>query len=147
MECELCGKKTEKLQKVKIESTVLEVCKTCAKAGKTIKTNRKGKKQRKEKKKEPEKYLVSDYGKIIKEAREEKGLTIEELANEINEKESVIRRLENRKLKPDEKLENKLSKKLGVSLYEERKEEPVSQKKSGKKKELTIGDVAEVKEN
>lgn len=149
MECELCGREVENLKKVKIESTVLEVCDSCAKAGKTVKTKKssKNKSKKSKKNKKPDKYLVADFGELIKGKREEKDLKIEDLASQINEKASVVRRLEQGKLKPDENLAKKLNKNLGIELYREGKKQSYqTTKKSKSEKELTMGDVAEVKE-
>lgn len=70
-------------------------------------------------------------------------MTREEFAEKIKEKESVIRRIENEEMIPDETLTEKIEKFLEIKLtksYEAKKIEKVL-----KKTELTIGDVVEVK--
>jgi len=70
-------------------------------------------------------------------------LSRKEFAEKIKEKESVIRRIENEEMIPDETLTEKIEKFLEIKLtksYEAKKIE-----KTLKKTELTIGDVVEVK--
>ncbi len=92
--------------------------------------------------KEDETIIIDDYGKKIIEAREKINLTREKFAKKINEKESVIRRVESGEMEPDDKLTEKLERFLKIKLkvpYEEAKttEKP-------RKGDLTIGDVLEV---
>jgi len=53
--------------------------------------------------KEEETVIIDNYGKKIIEARKKINLTREEFAKKINEKESVIRRIEAEGMEPDEK--------------------------------------------
>lgn len=149
MGCEICGKEG-KLVKAKIEGAVLEVCESCAETGEIIDEPKPVKKKVKEKssKKKPEaekQELVRNYQNLVKEAREERELSIEELAESINEKESVLKRVEQGRLNPSKKLAKKLKNKLGVSLYEEIKVEDYKSSKDKETKEMTVGDIAEVK--
>ena len=61
--------------------------------------------------------LDEDYAEIIRHARTEKGLTHEQLASNIMEKSTLLRRLETGSLKPDENLARKLERFLGIKLY------------------------------
>jgi len=60
--------------------------------------------------------LQPNYGELVRRAREKKGLTAEQLAKKLNEKESVIRRVEEEKLRPPEALVDKLEKELEVKI-------------------------------
>jgi uncharacterized protein (TIGR00270 family) len=93
--------------------------------------------------KEEEIFFIENYGNTIVDARRKKNLSREEFAEKIKEKESVIRRIENEDMIPDEALTMKIEKFLEIKLkkaYEAKKIE-----KTLKKTELTIGDVVEVK--
>jgi len=92
---------------------------------------------------EEEIFFIENYGTLIIESRKKKNLTREEFAEKIKEKESVIRRIENEEMMPDEALTKKIEDFLEIKLtksYEAKKIE-----KTLKKIELTIGDVIEVK--
>lgn len=60
--------------------------------------------------------LVYDYDERIQQARQEKGLTKEELGQKLNEKSSVITRLEQGRSLPDENVRRKLEKELDIEL-------------------------------
>ena len=65
-----------------------------------------------------EKELVEDYHKRIQQSRNQLGWNQEQLGQKINERKSVISQLENRSMKPDDKLVRKLEKALGIKLME-----------------------------
>ncbi|UCD93109.1 MAG: TIGR00270 family protein [Methanobacteriota archaeon] len=83
--------------------------------------------------------LVSDYGSRIREARTKMGLSQEELGKKINEKWSVINKLETGDMRPDDKLVTKLERTLGVVLREKFTPEKVDKRES--RQALTIGDL------
>ena len=62
--------------------------------------------------------IAGDYDDRIREAREGEGLTQEELANDLNEKASLIRKLERGDVLPSDDVRKKLEKRLGISLAE-----------------------------
>ncbi len=65
-----------------------------------------------------EKELVVDYNKRIQQARNNLGWSQEILGQKINERKSVISKLENKTMKPDDRLIRKLEKALGIKLLE-----------------------------
>ncbi len=65
-----------------------------------------------------EKELVEDYHKRIQQARNRLNLNQEQLGQKINERKSVISKLESRSMKPDDKLIRKLEKALNIKLME-----------------------------
>jgi putative transcription factor len=65
-----------------------------------------------------EKELAIDFHKRIQQARNEHGWSQEELGQKINERKSVISKIENKSMKPDDKLVRKLEKALGIKLME-----------------------------
>lgn len=148
MRCEICGKETD-LVKAKIEGAVLNVCESCAEAGEKIETSKESKKvpKKKKSKKIPrdEEELILNFNEAVRNSREEKELSMKELANSINEKKSVIKRIEHGDLKPPKSLADKLERELDISLYEKLDTSSYESGKSSDREEVTVGDVAEVK--
>ena len=60
--------------------------------------------------------VVQDYDDRIRTAREAEDLTQEELANQLNEKASLIRKLERGDVLPSDSIQRKLEKELGIDL-------------------------------
>ena len=87
--------------------------------------------------------LVPEYGRIIATVREDKGLTRYDFAKRINEKESVIKRLEEENFEPDGNLVRKIEDFLDIRLRE-KYDGVVLHRRERKKVDLTVGDVVEV---
>jgi len=62
--------------------------------------------------------LVEDYGAQIRKARQKLGLSEKDLANKMQEKESVVKNLEKQELTPDNKLIAKIRKYLSIDIVE-----------------------------
>ena len=141
--CEICGH-FGNLKKAIVENTMLNVCDNCLKFGKVI-LIKEDKKENKVVKKieEPLQIIVPNYNKLIKEAREKIGLKQSELALKLNEKESIIHKLETGNLKPPIALARKLEKFLNIKLIEiyEESYEALNLKDNA----LTIGDLLKLK--
>lgn len=93
--------------------------------------------------KEPETELIPDYGKMIEKLRGTKGLTREEFAKRLSEKNSVIRRIEEEQMIPNEEIVKKIEGFFGIKLIEKYQEEKIHRERK-KKAELTVGDIVEV---
>jgi len=157
MTCELCGKDVSETTTVKVEGSEMEVCESCKKHGKEILSSDKKNQSTKEvlqriKNKRrtnstPDKYgedieeLALDYSERIESARLKNDLTQEELAKKINEKKSVIAKLEKEDMRPSEDLRKKLENTLDIKLTEKIESAPT--KTSKKTEGLTIGDLIE----
>lgn len=156
MYCEVCGKKIKKAYVVKIEGTEMKTCRECAKFGvefkkysrlppvKTVETRKPSIKKKVKPKIEPEYEINEEYSSIIRKKRESMGLSREEFGKLINEKASVIARLESGKMVPDIKLAKKLEKTFRIKLLEKVEETEVRLHSSAPL-ELTIGDVIKIK--
>lgn len=163
MNCEVCGRKIQGSPvQVNIEGATMNVCSECARFGTTPSTwsriPRKAVRrevQGLEAVKEPrravapaaplgEEELVEGYGEVIRRAREKLGLSQEELAKLVKEKLSVIKRVEAGRMEPPKQLAEKLEKVLKIKLYTS--ESAVAPSRAVKKKELTLGDVVQLKE-
>ena len=119
-ECEICGNRSANTR-IRIDSSVLNVCKVCASTGTiidipkptpsavpvTAENIRPG----------AEEIVVEDFGKLIAKARQKTGLKQDEIALKLNEKLQVIHAAESgRRL--EIKLAKKLEKFFGIKLIE-----------------------------
>lgn len=157
MTCELCGKDVSETVTVKVEGSEMEVCENCKKYGKEVLSSEKKNqstqevlqriKDKKKTSSTPDTYdekieeLALDYSGRIESARLENDLTQEELAKKINEKKSVIAKLEKEDMRPSEDLREKLEHTLEIQLTE--KIEKTSTKTSENTEGVTIGDLIE----
>ena len=159
-ECPICGSIIwGKGQKVLLEGAKITVCNICAKNGQKIyekpvysQSERYRKKtilQKKDysKRKEMiEKEIVDDYARIIRNVRTKYNLTQEQFAQKINEKPSLLRRIEAQKVKPTIKLAQKLEKVYGIKLVKESDEIEVNTTRFMKKSTgSSLGDIAFIK--
>lgn len=156
MNCEMCGMETKVLKKVLVEGTVLSLCPKCAKYGKELSETPKSqipaplrKPQKREEidiySKMPDEELVEDYNERIKRAREARGWSQEELGKRINEKKSIIAKIEAKEFRPPDALAKKLEATLNIKLLE-KVDENVTLKSSSRDKTLTLGDMIVIKE-
>jgi len=167
--CEVCGQKIMgKGKYVNIEGANLLVCENCARFGdsskisvtphpqpkiskitspsKNITVKKPKTKSFVKKNFLPDSYeLVDDYTDKIRKAREEKALSHEELAKKINERVSIIKKVETGKMHPSETIIKKLEKELQINIYAppDSKDEIVGSKED--RKGLTLGDVVNIK--
>jgi len=145
MQCEICGSNIRgKAHRVILEGTELNVCDACAKYGHEVKqvpkatstktgigtrkapagrvpagiTFRTGSRRRPDMFDQMNDELLSDYGFVIRRAREARGMSQEELALEMREKSSLIKKIEREDLRPEDNVRKKLERVLGISLTE-----------------------------
>jgi putative transcription factor len=88
--------------------------------------------------------VIEDFGPLIRRTREKLSLSYEELGRRINEKVSVIQRLESQKLIPDIKLAKKLEYSLKIKLLREAAIPAVSNEEPNAS-ETTLGDIVTIK--
>ena len=128
--CEICGIKIiDHGEKVYVEGILLTVCKICSKRGRP--SNNPQNIQRKlparpKKIEKPDKItfedsviLVKNFSEVIRNSRMSKALTHEQLGLLINERASLLRKIESGSLKPDEDLTKKLERFFRIDLYTE----------------------------
>jgi putative transcription factor len=141
-ECEICGSGKAN-RKTKIDNAILTVCDKCVSFGEEIKPPaiRIIKKQI-PKLEEPEEVLKPNFSEIIKMSREKMRLKQDELAKKLNEKSSVIKRVEEG-WDPSPSLISKLEKFFNIELTESPEDKKLEKKTS--KERLTIGDVVEIR--
>ena len=90
--------------------------------------------------------VATDYDERIRNARERAGLSQEELAKQLNEKASVIRKLEHGDILPSDDVQRKLERALDISLVEG-EEADDSEWSSDSPGSMTLGDVVKRNEN
>jgi putative transcription factor len=165
LRCEVCGAKIfGKPFKVIIEGAKLTVCSQCSKHGTivweeelkpkstTIKTKIVSHPPKMKHKKTPETAaetsleLVDNFHVKIRQAREKLGLSHEELGKKINEKISLLRKIETGKMTPDNRLATKLEHVLKVKLLVPASEEKIAPVEIPKptSRELTLGDIIQL---
>jgi len=139
MDCELCGKELTEVHKTQVEGSILNVCGDCVKYGVEVQFSRKTPEvittsdsetaeqwtgfKRKVKMPytreiEAGEELTEDYSSIIRKERQKRDMNLKEFGQLLNEKESVISKLETGKIVPDDKLVKKLERVLKIKLRE-----------------------------
>ena len=165
LRCEACGCRINGQPfRVIIEGARLTVCTQCAKHGKIVYDEPKPTPSFAKPKRTPIMFkiqpkrkaptvdtsleLAEDFGTKIRKARERLGLSHDELGKRLNEKVSLLRKIEMGKMAPDDKLAAALEHLLKVKLIVPAKEVKVPEAKIPKKtsRELTLGDLIQIKE-
>jgi len=62
--------------------------------------------------------LIDNYGEIIRKRRQKMKLSVEEFAKKINEKESVVKKMEKEEMNPPSKLIKKIENTLNIKILE-----------------------------
>jgi putative transcription factor len=163
MICELCGKNVTFTRKVTIEGVQLEVCAECAKFG--IESKKQAPKEEgpkpviaqrlevRERRSKPRdvlqaterEELVDDFARLIRDARSRKGMTQKDLAMKINERLTVLSKVETGDMRPDDKMISKLEKELGIKLKEKVVDTPVAKGMSSST--LTLADLIKMQKD
>jgi len=152
MECEVCGRELKgRGYKVLIEGSEVTVCKSCKSLGSekpVEKISQKGVKKiifrrKRTRPIEFEEELLENYNLIIKREREKRGWSQEVLAKKIQEKESLIRKIENAEITPEPSVIDKLERLFNLKLREKVTE--VKFDFGRKSLTPTLGDIVEIK--
>ena len=155
MLCEMCGSESASLEPRRVSGSVLRVCISCAGMGKQTSYRESvghrafvaqtlEKREQKTRYKDfssDDKVLITNFGDVVRKAREKKGLDHVSLAMKISEKKSIITSVESGNMKPNEKLIKKLESFLNISLMEDVSDSTSSSYKAVSKKNLTMGDL------
>lgn len=145
VQCEMCGAETASPTTVEIEGAELDVCDNCTDFGteveqqSTASTSTKystdssdssgssessdsgggsSSRSRRRDMFDDMEEVVQDYDERIRNAREAAGLSQEDLAKELNEKASLIRKLERGASLPSDSIQGKLERRLDITLTE-----------------------------
>ncbi|MFW9950680.1 MAG: multiprotein bridging factor aMBF1 [Candidatus Thorarchaeota archaeon] len=134
-ECQICGGLIwGKGVHVMLEGAKITVCQSCAQYGIKIQekktkltSNQKIHKESVQKRKQQPDYskefdkfeIVADFAKIINNIRNNLGLNQDKFAKKLNEKPSLLKRIESGKVEPTIQLAKKIEKVYGVKLIKE----------------------------
>jgi putative transcription factor len=158
MQCEICGEDIRGSPfKVTIDGSELTVCTKCSQYGtpasKRTPVSRKispvqstsirPKRPQRTGFEKLAEEIVDNYDQVIREAREKHGWTPEELAAQIKEKVTLIRKFERRELVPEDSVREKLERILEVKLIERIREDDWKGDKLHKG--TTLGDIVNIK--
>jgi len=161
--CELCGADVPRLKNVAIDATILSVCSDCSRFGDEVATpalrqstmppiiaQRLEMRQRRMTPRDVytqagELELADDFPQRIRQAREARGWKQADLGAKINERVSVIAKLESGTISPGDALVRKLERELGIKLKE--RVEPVAAKKPAVGGGVTLGDLIKMRED
>ncbi|MFC6835832.1 multiprotein bridging factor aMBF1 [Halomarina ordinaria] len=173
-QCEMCGAETSSPKTVKIEGAEIDVCSDCAEFGTEVRTQQSsssstkystgssgssgssssggssaggsgGTRRRRDMFDEMDE-VVQDYDARIRTAREAAGLTQEELAKELNEKASLVRKLERGDILPSDDVQAKLERKLDITLTEGGSLDDTEWEGGSSTGSYTLGDVVKRKD-
>jgi putative transcription factor len=142
-----------------IEGANLSVCAKCAKLGSGYWEPKPQQRKKRAIKSQPISYLktkqrttvpetlelVSDAGYRVRQAREERRMSHEELGRKTKEKVSLLRKIESGKMSPDLALAEKLEHVLKITLRVPTIEPNVQPVMSSKPRGTTLGDIIQFK--
>lgn len=139
MQCELCGKSFDSLNKALVEGVEMEICTPCLPMGKKIEP----KSVPRSRGPEIEKRVVSHAGKLIKESREKKGMRQVDFAKMLQIKDSYLHHVETENQPLDVHLAEKIEDALGIVLIKRYKKESsyVSDNRDSDSSGVTIADL------
>ncbi|MFP4218860.1 MAG: multiprotein bridging factor aMBF1 [Salinarchaeum sp.] len=171
VQCEMCGAETANPTTIKVEGAELQVCSDCAEfgtevqtqessststkystsssgsgntgGGNTTSTTSSGSRSRRSDMFDAVDELAQDYDDRIRQARENHGLSQSDLANELNEKASLIRKVERGDTLPSDKLQQKLEQYFDISLSAGGGDEDTDWDSEVGPGNVTLGDVVE----
>jgi putative transcription factor len=175
VQCEMCGAETASPNTVKIEGAELEVCDQCTDFGTEVKTDDGGaststkystsgssggqssstgsstggstSSSGRDDMFDDIEEIAQDYDQRLRDGREAAGLSQEDLAKQLNEKASLIRKLEHGDTLPSDDVQAKLERALDVDLSAGGRGGETEWEGGSASGEYTLGDVVERKDS
>jgi putative transcription factor len=147
----MCGEDAPIVATIEVEGARMRVCARCARFGKAVAppaeprpaAPRAAPLPRRTAERpvplESDEEIVEDFGERVRVARERKRVSLDDLARAVNEKKSLLAKVETGAFHPDPQLARKLEAALGIKLRE--KVEEVHAPKGAARGGLTIGDL------
>ncbi len=164
MICELCGSDVPRTKLVMVESAAMNACPKCEKFASSgaVKTkegkvmlpsvaDRLGSRERRMRQRDVlthgEKELVFDYHHRVRKGRQKMSMSQDELAKSLNEKKSIIVKIENGDIRPTDKLIAKLERALDITLkdYLETDDDDGQGSQQQQSKGMTLADFIKTK--
>ncbi len=173
-QCEMCGAEQASLTTTKVEGAELELCSSCTDFGTEVRQDTGsssgskysttsssgtassgasdssssgssgGSSRRRRDMFDDMDEIAADYDDRIRNARESRGQSQEELADQLNEKASLIRKLERGDVLPSDEVQRKLERALDITLVEGGDVD--ADWDSGDSGTMTLGDVVKRKD-
>ena len=177
VQCEMCGSETSSPNRVKVEGAELDVCDECTDFGTEVKqqtssgastkystsssssssssgssssssSSSSGDSSRPRRDMFDEMdELAQDYDETVRSARESAGMSQEDLARQLNEKASLIRKIERGDTLPSDDIQAKLESALDVNLSAGGTADESEWSGGSSTGEYTLGDVVERKDS
>ena len=162
--CEICGRESDSTREIALEGAHLFACDRCAELGKPVHRSKKpgyqpstppksrpvsiprpttSLRQTRSRPHRRELVPVEDFTKLIRKAREQKGWSQKDVANQLHERSSVITKVESGKMAPTISLARKLERLFKLTLLEE--SESVDLTPGPSQSSATLGDVVQIK--
>lgn len=172
-QCEMCGAEKPSLTTTKVEGAELDLCDDCKGFGTEVRTQSEssgsskystssksgksesssqsssssgGSKRRRRDMFDQMEEIATDYDQRIRQAREGTGMSQEDLAKKLNEKASLIRKLERGNMLPSDDVREKLERELDITLVEG-VDDDEGEWSSGSSGKMTLGDVVKRKDD
>ncbi|UPV74009.1 multiprotein bridging factor aMBF1 [Halorussus limi] len=173
VQCEMCGAETSSPKTIKVEGAELDVCDNCSDFGTEVKTqddagststkystsssssgssssssstSSSSSQSRRSDMFDDMDELAQDYDDRIRNAREGTGMSQEDLADELNEKASLIRKLERGDVLPSDEVQRKLERELDIQLTAGGSGDDEDWSGGSSTGEYTLGDVVKRKD-
>lgn len=164
--CEVCGREVNSVQEVTLEGAKLLTCSRCAKLGQPVRklqsapglprptspayvpsegtrTPAPRREPIRPRGAEREIVPVENFAALVRKAREQRGLSHKEVARLLNERESVIAKLETGKMTPTTNLARRIERLFKLTLLEEAESLEALPSKSSST--TTFGDIVEIR--
>ncbi|MHA2314554.1 MAG: multiprotein bridging factor aMBF1 [Candidatus Hermodarchaeia archaeon] len=164
--CEICGRDCHSTREISLEGALLQACNRCAELGKPVPRSKppSAKSAGKPRTRPPsaprssstgrypstrsrpqrrELVPVEDFTKLIRKAREQRGMAQKDVARQLHERTSVITKVESGKMAPTISLVRKLERLFKLTLLEEA--ESVDLSPGSSRSSTTLGDVVQIK--
>lgn len=159
--CEICGRECHSTREIALEGAHLHACSRCAELGKPVQQKKKPgfgpptelrrrpvhipREVRPGPSREPRRELVpvEDFTRLIRKAREQRGMAQKDVARALNERTSVITKVESGKMAPTISLARKLERLFKLTLLEEA--ESVDLPPVPSQSSATLGDVVQIR--
>ena len=142
--CDMCGKQGG-LVTAEVEAVDMNVCQNCVRFGKVKRKADSVRVPQKKMHQEPSFRVMGNYASVLRQAREKQGLSQEDFARFLQEKESIVAKWEQGRMPPSVEIARRLEKTLGVSLVVEDMEQSFERDKNVRADGFTLGDFIKVR--
>lgn len=142
--CDMCGKETA-LVTAEVENVDLKVCQNCARFGVVRQKADVPHFQPQKMHKDPALRVTANYASIVRQIREKRGLSQEDFAKFLQERESIVAKWEQGRMQPSVEMARRLEKILGVSLIVEDVEQAFEKENKNRADGFTLGDFVKVR--